>query len=56
MCLPGGVCQGGGCLPAGCLPAGCLPARGVHLLPRTEFLTHACENITSFADEASKKY
>ena len=32
-CVPGGVCLGGICLG------------GVHH-PRTEFLTHACENIT----------
>ena len=45
----GGVCLGG------CLPRGCLPRVGVCLggaclwdvfTPRTEFLTHTCENIT----------
>ena len=56
-----GAAQGGvwpvGCLPRGCLPRGCLPgvvsARGC--IPAflwavislwTEFLSHACENIT----------
>ena len=57
VCL-GGVCPGRGCLPRGrvsargclagdvCLGGGCLPRGGVHLPPWTEFLTHACENIT----------
>ena len=45
----GGVCAQGGVCPGGCLPGGsaqrdvCLG--GVYT-PRTEFLTHACENIT----------
>ena len=47
---PGSVCPGG-CLPRGvCLPRGCLPSRsrGVSARhpPWTEFVTHACENIT----------
>ena len=41
----GGVCQGGvsawGCLPRGVCLEGCTP-----LPPWTEFLTHACGNIT----------
>ena len=45
-----GVSAWGGCLPMeGCVcPEGrCLPRGGVHLPPLlTEFLTHACENIT----------
>ena len=43
----------GGCLPRGCLPRGivCIgegvsAKGGVHLPPWTEFLPHACENIT----------
>ena len=54
----GGVCLHWGGLLRGCLlPGGLLPGGGVsqHALrqtpspppPRTEFLTHACENITS---------
>ena len=38
-----GVCPGEGCLPRGCLPKECWdtpPSKW------TEFLTHACENIT----------
>ena len=51
----GGVCPGRclprlGCLPRGCLPGGHLPSlsRWVSAPPPlwTEFLTHACENIT----------
>ena len=61
VCLPGAVCPRG-CLPARgmsacqgdvCLPGMDLPAREVclantHPPPNllTEFLTHACENIT----------
>ena len=48
----GGVCAQG-CLPRGCLPRGCLPGgvyipacNGADEPPWTEFLTHACENIT----------
>ena len=55
-CLPRG-CLPGGCLPGGCLPRGrCLPERvcvSQHAMGQTphrplwtEFLTHACENIT----------
>ena len=52
--LPGGVCRGE-CLSArGCLPGGSacqgVSAQGVvsdrQPTPRTEFFTHACENIT----------
>ena len=58
---PGGVCPvgvstqwegvclvGGGVCPRGCLSRGrvCLLERGVHHPPRTEFLTHAGENLT----------
>ena len=43
-------CLPGGCLPRGCLPGECIPAcNGADtplLQPWTEFLTHACENIT----------
>ena len=46
----GGVCPGGWCLPRegvclACLPGGCLPRQTLPPL-WTEFLTHACENIT----------
>ena len=45
VCVLGGVCPGGVCLSGGGV---CLPARGVSARhpPGTEFLTHACENIT----------
>ena len=45
----------GGCLPWECLPWGCLPRRvytlcplhaGIHPPPWTDWMTHACENIT----------
>ena len=52
----GGVCQQGGYLPRGCMPGdvypsmhwagGVCPSNCWDLPPRTEFLTHACENIT----------
>ena len=44
--FPGGVYPGG-CLPEGCLSRGvCIPACTEAHTPPTEFLTHACENIT----------
>ena len=43
---PGGVCPGG-CLPGGCVClGGCLPGGCTPPPLWTEFLTHACENIT----------
>ena len=54
-CVPGGcACLGehaylGVCMPGGvCMPRGCVCPGGIsHACPpRTEFLTHACENIT----------
>ena len=39
-CLAGGSAKGNVCL------VGCLSGGDVHLPPWTEFLTHACENIT----------
>ena len=41
-----GVSAQRGCLPGGVCPRGVSAWGGVHLLPWTEFLTHACENIT----------
>ena len=50
----GGCLRGGGVCLGGCLPAGvsaCGPGRGVSARCLwTEFLTHACENITFVAD------
>ena len=49
-CLPRvGVCAGGACLPGGVCPGG--GGASQHALrqtpsPRTEFLTHACKNIS----------
>ena len=48
---PAGWCVSRGCLPrgGGVCPGGCLPRVGVPptpLPPWTEFLAHACENIT----------
>ena len=47
-CLPRASAQGGVCPGAVCLEGVCLSAGGVYTSPTlwTEFLTHACENIT----------
>ena len=44
---PGGVHAQGVCMPRGVHAQGvCMPAGMLCMPPRTEFLTHACENIT----------
>ena len=47
-CLPGGVCPGSVCVSQHALSRGVsAPVHaGIHSSPWTEFLTHACENIT----------
>ena len=58
-CLPRGVCLPGGVCPGGCLPREVYVSQhalgkgvsapvhvGIHTPLWTDFLTHACENIT----------